>query len=287
MSILIFVPVVLFSIDCIVVFLRRLNSPAQPDSLKFQIWLQDVIVGMLTSGLGLGVMPYVSYYSPFNDSAISEDKTHLLLFLCMCMCVTAFLASLDILRHWHFGNYPIARLAVFLLVFGLFIYTPWLALLAWWAEHLIASWIRGRKACNLVCKMLAATAFTLHGVAFFLPMKIDKFDFIGLSAYATAFAEILTHPGEPLGWLWLANPLFWIGISYLLEGEFGLAAIAGLIAFCIALTLFGNNQPIEFLPAYDLWAGSMLVLFVVALSAKLKWRAHPALVVQDECASTT
>jgi hypothetical protein len=103
--------------------------------------------------------------------------------------------------------------------------------------------------------ILGALAVAMYGVSFFLPAAGT---FLGFQAFVCALLFIIGVP------MWLANPVFWLGLVMLSRREYRSASHAGMIALVLALSecwMFSG----ELKAGYYVWAGSMAVLALVGL----------------------
>jgi hypothetical protein len=107
--------------------------------------------------------------------------------------------------------------------------------------------------------ILGALAVAMYGVSFFLPATGR---ILGYQAFVCALLFVICAP------MWLANPVFWLGLVMLSRREYRSASHAGMIALLLALSecwMFSG----ELDSGYFVWAGSMAVLALVGLFGEL------------------
>jgi hypothetical protein len=89
------------------------------------------------------------------------------------------------------------------------------------------------------------------------------------------YAAFFITMGQPLGgtweglWffaVWLANPVFWLGLFWCLKGRRGRAATAGLVSVGLGLSILpGAWELVDGWPGYWVWLASFLTLFLGSL----------------------
>ncbi len=103
--------------------------------------------------------------------------------------------------------------------------------------------------------LLGTLAATMYAVSFFLPATGS---ILGYQAFVCALLVVICAP------MWLANPVFWLGLVLLHRREYRSAGHAGMIAVLLALSecwMFSGELGV----GYFVWVGSMAALTLVGL----------------------
>jgi hypothetical protein len=104
--------------------------------------------------------------------------------------------------------------------------------------------------------VLGGAAALLYVISFFLPALGDKGGgILGFQAFIYSVLLVVTIP------MWLANPLFWLGLALLMRRQWHGARFYGLLAVVLGLSeswMYGKELAV----GYILWVGSMVLLTV-------------------------
>jgi hypothetical protein len=117
-----------------------------------------------------------------------------------------------------------------------------------------------RSSTDGVAFVLGIAAGVVYGTSFFLP-AIESL--LGFGAFWYSLLMVITIP------MWLANPLFWLGLGLLFGRQWQAARFYGILAMALGLSeswLFWN----ELSAGYFLWVGSMSLLTLAGWSAELR-----------------
>lgn len=117
-------------------------------------------------------------------------------------------------------------------------------------------------------------ALSTYLVSFALP-ALDGM--LGIQLFVLAYYHMLLGllHFAPSMMVWLANPLFWYGYAALRRGNGGKAALCGLAATIIALSvlwLMGRELQGALGWGFYLWLGSMVMLTLAGLSRTTTYR---------------
>jgi hypothetical protein len=107
-----------------------------------------------------------------------------------------------------------------------------------------------RSQSGSIASVLGIVAAVLYGVSFFLPASKGL---LGFQAFFFSVLMVFTIP------MWLANPLFWLGLALLSGRQWQAARFYGLLALVLGLSeswMFWE----ELSTGYFLWVGSMALL---------------------------
>jgi hypothetical protein len=118
--------------------------------------------------------------------------------------------------------------------------------------------------------VLGTLAVVMYGVSFLLPAAGRM---LGYQAFVCAVLFVIGVP------MWLANPVFWLGLVLLSRREYRSASTAGIVALLLALSecwMFSGDLGV----GYFVWVGSMAFLALVGLfgeseAAPREWYARP------------
>jgi hypothetical protein len=109
-----------------------------------------------------------------------------------------------------------------------------------------------RSGLHGIASLLGTAAAVLYGVSFFLPV-LSPGRMFGLEAFIYSVLMVVTIP------MWLANPMFWLGLALLSGRRWQGACFYGLLALVLGLSeswMFWDQLTV----GYFLWVGSMALL---------------------------
>lgn len=256
LSYLSLIALLFLAVDCVVVYYPWAvkSQDGELSRGRLQFWLQDIIIVTLFCGVLFSL----------QQNRLSLHN------LCywMLVCGAGVLAALD-LRYEN--ERAVWRAAKFAFALCIFAFIPLYSMISWCAFRRYRAWVYERdRAKRGVTRWLLFAVVLPYSIAFFLPLigsATQNESPYGFQAYAAAF-EVLTRDhdkgDEVYGRLWLANPMFWLGVSMLISRDWLLALLSALIAFVFALSPYINKVEFVFSPAYHAWLGSMAVLVLAA-----------------------
>jgi hypothetical protein len=248
---LLLAPVVL---DIALLF-RHQGAIVPPDFRKPQFRIQDLLVAIIWYGAFLFI---------FKPAAEDHSETMRLVFAAI-LPTAGFLFSMEVFsRLPKIGEPAIIRACLVMVFLSAFTFLWQISFLAWWLIECGTS-LRARRPTTPGLRLFLLSIMFIYAAAFFLPVDVGvSTPFYGYAAYATCWSEALKAfkmmPDELAGQLWLANPMFWLSLSFTADRRWLMALGASGIALLIGLTV-----SVE--PPYALFKSAGYVLWVASMAA--------------------
>jgi hypothetical protein len=236
-------------IELTLLFFRPASGTTSPPKLQFSI--QDLLIAIAWYGVLLVI---------FNPSA--ENERVRLLYVAL-LPTSGFLFSMHVFNlHPGIGKAAMPRAILIIIFLCAFTFGWQVSFVVWWLFQCVHGCITPR-ATGLSLRIVLMVILAIYGAAFFLSVNIGLAKpMYGFEAYQTCLFEVIEKvdpmPSNMAGQLWLANPMFWLSLSFSADRRWLMALGASGIALLIGLTVTMEPPYLLFTSAgYVLWVASM------------------------------